>query len=147
MEMHLTSVQILEYLGILFGSGTAASVIAQIIKKSTKVKSEPIIHVVVVSVTTLAAIAQYVLTLKNLPPEIVGVSDTAIWGFATAVYKAAPAITKFFSQEQADEASLDKQPASVAIMDPIDAAVASLTATPANEPTVTDINAKAPFDL
>jgi hypothetical protein len=119
MSDTVTTQQLLQFLGVLVGSGAAVTVVAQVIKKALGLKSKGVIHVMVIGVTALASAAQYVLTLKNIPVEVLGISGTAIWGASQAYYKAAPAIVNFLTKEEAavdgKATQADKEVAAVSV--------------------------------
>ena len=146
MHDAVTSQQLVELFGGVLGGGAAVALVAEIIKKVAGARDKAVIHTLVVILTVLAGVAQYVLTLKNVPAEVLGVSGVAIWGASQAFYKAVPAIVDFLNKTDAAEGSAaadaavaaisaptDITPADIAPAAPADGAPAEPATPPSNE--------------
>ena len=121
----VSSVDINNYLPFvlsLLGGGVGVVVLAQVIKKVAGLNSDHVIHFMVMAVSGAAALAQYILTSRNLPVEVLGVSAPTIYGFSQAVYKESGYLKNLLGRVQIQLAP--KQAAAVAA----DAAVAGVTA-------------------
>lgn len=86
--MVLTTHEILVLLGGIFGGGVAATLVAQLLKKLFRLKVSSAIHIMATAVAGIAAGAQYIISIKSkIPPEILGISGPAIYGWSQLVYK------------------------------------------------------------
>lgn len=154
MHDAVTSQQLLTLFGGVVGSGAAISLVTEFFKRIGPKKSKALVHTLVIILTAAAGVAQYALTLKHIPAEILGVSGVAIWGVSQAFYKAVPSVVAFLNTgekdaegnaQQADQevaaiaAPADITSADIAPAAPVDAAPAA-PAEPASAP-VNEFNA------
>jgi hypothetical protein len=102
--MVLTGHEIIGLLQVFFGGGVAVSIVAYAFTKLFGLESGKVIHTMVVGLTTVAAGAQYLLSLKSIPPTVLGVSAPAIYGVSQLVYKGAKAANTFMGEVQAVKA-------------------------------------------
>lgn len=93
------------------GGGIAVFLLAQAIKKAFGLSSGHVIHLMVVAVSIIIAAAQYLLQLKNLPVEVLGISSTTVYGVSQFVYNEAPRIMDLLKRIQlADPQNVPLQP-------------------------------------
>jgi len=88
----------LPFLGVLFGGGVGVALVAQLFKKIFKLNGPHVIHIMVITISALAAAAQYILQSKNLPTDILGISTPVIYGVSQFVYKESGYINSFLSR-------------------------------------------------
>ena len=80
----------LPFLATLLGGGVAVTLAAQAIKRVFGLNSGHVIHLMVVAVSVLLAVAQYLIQNKaKLPVEVLGVSGATIYGVSQFVYNEA----------------------------------------------------------
>lgn len=87
MNASIDITNVAPFLVSLAASGVGVVLLAQVIKKLFGMSSDAFIHLMVVLVSGLGALASYILQYKNLPPEVLGVSGPAIYGFSQGLYK------------------------------------------------------------
>lgn len=146
MNASLTATNLTPYLEVMLGSGLAVTLVAYFVKKIFKLDSPHVIHLMVVGWAAIAAVAQYILQDKSkLPPEVLGVSISGVYGFATFLYKEKQYISDFLGRVQiadgspkAVEAAADAAVAAVTTPDEITAADAEPSA--AVEPASDEFN-------
>jgi hypothetical protein len=103
--MVLNGHEIIILLSVFFGGGVGVAIAAYLFKVVFGLQSSKVIHTMVVALTVVAAGAQYLLSLKNIPPTVLGVSSTAIYGVSQLVYKGVKAANVFLSEVQAKSAA------------------------------------------
>jgi deferrochelatase/peroxidase EfeB len=100
--MQLDTDIILKSLGVIVASGVGVSLVAQLLKKQLKLQANAVIHTVVVVLASLAAFAQYFQQIHSqLPPVVLGISTTAIYGISQIVFKYASYGSTFASNVSA----------------------------------------------
>lgn len=98
--------QILVILASLLGGGVGVSLFAQLLKKVFKMKTNAVIHTMVIAISVIASVAQYILQLKSqLPPVILGISLTSIYGISQVVFKYSQYAGHFFNDVKLFRAS------------------------------------------
>ena len=112
------------------GGGILVVLLAQAIKKVFGLSSGHVIHLMVVAVSIAIAAAQYVLQLKNLPVQVLGVNTATVYGVSQFVYNEAPRVMSFLKRIQLAEAN----PALAVPAAPAASAVAPAEAAPVAEP-------------
>lgn len=110
----------LPYVLSLIGIGGGVVIVSQLIKKLFGLNSSHVIHLMVVAVSIVAAAAQYVLQLKNVPVEVLGISSASIYGLSQGVYKEAKYVSDFLGKVNAYNSSQNTSAQA-------DAAVAAVT--------------------
>jgi hypothetical protein len=107
--MELTVSQVIFILSGLLGGGVGVSIVFQGIKKFARwrgVTSDAVIHTMVVAVSFVAAATQYVLMLKTkLPPEVLGISFTSMYGVSQVVFKYSKYVRGFLDKVNAYNSS------------------------------------------
>lgn len=96
---------VLPFLGVLLGGGVGVALASQAIKKAAGLNSGHVIHLMVAGVSVVAAVAQYVLQLKNVPVEVLGISFASIYGFSQVAYKESGYIKDFLGRIQIADAN------------------------------------------
>ena len=76
----------LPFLATLLGGGVAVSLIAQAAKKAFGLNSGHVIHLMVVALSVVAAVAQYVLQAKNLPASVLGLNVSTVYAASQFAY-------------------------------------------------------------
>lgn len=100
--MVLTGHEIIAVLTALAVSGVLASVIGQGVKKTLGLKTDSVIHTMILAVSTVLGYAQYIMQVHSkLPPEVLGISVSAIYGVSQIVFKYASYATNFLTDVQA----------------------------------------------
>ena len=126
---------------ILLGGGVAVSVLAELLKKVFGLNSKKVIHFLVAALAFVAAGLQYVTSLHNLPPQVLGVSTPAIYGFSQFAYIFVSKVSGFLGR--VDVTLEDKNPASTLVATEVAPTVASIETVVAPTEPVTTV---APVD-
>lgn len=124
--MVLSSHELIVLLSTLVGSALAVNFVAQVLKKLFKLKTDSVIHTMVVAVSAVAGFAQYSVQIKSqLPPEVLGISATSIYGFSQVFFKYAQYaqgfITRVNTALAAQSAQTTANKAVAAVVAPTDA--------------------------
>lgn len=102
MDQTLTLQSLTPFVALAAGTGGILVVlVAALIKKVFGLKSEAAIHTMVVVVNGAAAAAQYLLTSKNLPPEILGLNLSIMYTASQFVYRYSKYTAGFLGRVQA----------------------------------------------
>jgi hypothetical protein len=115
--MVLNGHEILVLLGVALGGGLGVSLVSQFLKRVAGLQSAAAIHTMVIGLTSVAAFAQYVTELHStLPPTVLGISATTIYGFSQLIYKYASYASKFMRDVKAyNEGQAAKKVSDVAV--------------------------------
>lgn len=99
--MQIDNQIIFQLIGGIVASGLAVNLTAQFLKKKAGVRSGAIIHTVVVLLSAITALTQYIEQIHaKLPLTILGVSGPAIYGLTQFVFKYASYGSKFANDVQ-----------------------------------------------
>lgn len=104
--MEINGHQIIVLLLTLLGGGVGVSIVAQGLKKLFKLNVNSVIRTMVAAASAVAAGAQYAVTLKSkVPPEILGVTATTIYGASQLVFQYSKDFSGFMAKVQAFDAA------------------------------------------
>jgi hypothetical protein len=99
--MVVTGHTLLVLLLVIFGGGLGVNITGVIVKRLFGIKSGTVMHTVILAITAVYSTAQYILGLHSqLPPEVLGVTGTSIYGWSQVVYRYAKSAAAFFSEVQ-----------------------------------------------
>jgi uncharacterized membrane protein YuzA (DUF378 family) len=100
--MEITSSLLATLLGLTVGGGLAVNLVALLCKRWFGLESDSVLHTLVLALSGLAGVAEYLLVLNaQLPPQVLGVTSTSIYGFSQAIFKYAKVAGKFFEEVRA----------------------------------------------
>jgi hypothetical protein len=100
--MQLDNETLLKLLAVMISGGVGVSLVAQFLKKQLGLKTNAVIHTVVLVLASLAAFAQYFQQIHSqLAPSILGISTATIYGISQLVFKYASYGSAFVSKVNA----------------------------------------------
>jgi hypothetical protein len=143
METTMTISSVVAILSAMLGGGVGVYLVAGVVKKLFGLNSAAAVHLMVLATAAVAAGAQYVLTMKDLPPQVLGVTTPAIYGVSQAVYNWSKQIGGVLNKVQAYDALQSAQgtPAAPAEVAVADVTVPAPEAVDAEDPATADFNA------
>lgn len=100
--MVLNGHEIISLLSLILGGGVAVNLVAQGIKKTFGLKTDWVIHTMVVAITSVIAYAGYILSMKSLPPDVLGISGTSIYGVSQLLFKYGRYALSFLNEVQSE---------------------------------------------
>lgn len=103
-------------LGTLLAGGVGVHLAANILKKFFGLKSSSVIHTLVLALAAVASGMQYFWQIhSSLPPVILGISTTTVYGFSQIIYRYSGYTSDFLGKVKAYNDSIAPQPASASL--------------------------------
>lgn len=119
-----TTHNLLLTLGTLLAGGIGVHLVANLLKRLFGLKSSSVIHTMVLALAAVASGMQYFWQLhSNLPPVVLGISTTTVYGFSQIIYRYAGYASDFLGKVNAYQASVAPASQAPVSMPPVPAEV------------------------